>query len=58
MNHPEPMTIPNIIGLGPEIHNCELARISIREHKESSIAIPLWVKKLGTYQDNTADMIR
>ena len=51
------MTIPNVIGLGPAIHNWELAKIRISEQAESSIAIPLWVKKRGTYQENTVDII-
>jgi len=57
-NHPEPMTIPNIIGLGPVIHNWEPAKIRIRTHRESSIAGPLGVKKLGTYHESIADAIR
>ncbi len=52
------MTIPNLIGLGPEIHNWEPAKIRISAHRESSIAGPLGVKKLGTYQENIADIIR
>ena len=52
------MTIPNIIGLGPEIHNWEPAKIRISAHSDNSIAGPLGVKKLGTYQENIADIIR
>ena len=52
------MTIPNIIGLGPEIHNWEPAKIRISADRDSSIAGPLGVKKLGTYQENIADIIR
>ena len=52
------LTIPNIIGLGPEIHNWEPAKIRISAHRDSSIAGPLEVKKLGTYQENIADIIR
>ena len=52
------MTIPNIIGLGPEIHNWEPAKIMIRTHRDSSITGPLGVNKLGTYHDIIADKIR
>lgn len=52
------MTIPNIIGLGPAIHNCEPAKIRIREHRENSITGPNEVKKLGIYQASTADNMR
>ena len=52
------MTIPNIIGLGPEIHNWEPAKIRIREHRDISIAGPLEVKKVGTYHEDAADIIR
>ena len=57
-NQPEPIAIPNIIGLGPEVHNWEPAKIRISEHRDISIAGPLEVKRLGTYHDNIADIIR
>lgn len=57
-NQPEPMIIPNIIGLGPVIHNWEPAKTKTNAHRESSIAGPLEVKKLGTYQENIVDIIR
>ena len=57
-NHPEPITIPNIIGLGPEIHNWEPAKIRIRAHRDISITGPLDLKKVGIYHDNTADITR
>ena len=52
------MTIPNIMGLGPDIHNWVPAKIRIRVHRDISISGPLEVKKLGTYHENIADKIR
>lgn len=52
------MTIPNIIGLGPRIHNWELAKIIIKRHRDISVIAPLGVKRVGIYQDTPAEIKR